>query len=54
VDGFQAPYKKKSEVDANYKRMVVYGCKPIHAKAVHLGIASHNLFDIAFALLFTL
>ncbi len=47
----QAPYKKKSDVDANYKKMVVYGCDPAHAKAVHLGIASHNLFDIAFALL---
>ncbi|HEY5259523.1 MAG TPA: bifunctional proline dehydrogenase/L-glutamate gamma-semialdehyde dehydrogenase, partial [Rhabdochlamydiaceae bacterium] len=47
----QAPYTKKNDVDANYKRMVVYGCKPEHAKAVHLGIASHNLFDIAFALL---
>lgn len=47
----QAPYKKKSDVDANYKRMVSYGCKPDHARAVHLGIASHNLFDIAYSLL---
>lgn len=47
----QTPYKSKPEVDANYKRMVLYGCKPEHAKAVHLGIASHNLFDIAFAML---
>jgi len=47
----QAPYKKKSDVDANYKKMVLYGCEPAHAHAVHLGIASHNLFDIAFALL---
>jgi RHH-type proline utilization regulon transcriptional repressor/proline dehydrogenase/delta 1-pyrroline-5-carboxylate dehydrogenase len=48
---FQAPYKKKADVDANYKRMVSFGCEPEHAKAVHLGIASHNLFDIAYALL---
>lgn len=47
----QAPYTTKSDVDANYKRMVLYGCIPEHARAVHLGIASHNLFDIAFAML---
>ncbi len=47
----QTPYKTKIEVDANYKRMVLYGCKKEHAEAVHLGIASHNLFDIAFAML---
>jgi RHH-type proline utilization regulon transcriptional repressor/proline dehydrogenase/delta 1-pyrroline-5-carboxylate dehydrogenase len=47
----QAPYTTKAEVDANYKRMVAYGCLPDHAAAVHLGIGSHNLFDIAYALL---
>lgn len=47
----QAPYLTKSEVDANYKRMMMYGCQPEHARAVHLGIGSHNLFDIAYALL---
>ena len=47
----QAPYETKAEVDANYKRMVEYGCRPRHAAAVHLGIASHNLFDIAYGLL---
>lgn len=47
----QAPYKTKLEVDANYKRMVLFGCKLENAKAAHLGIASHNLFDISFALL---
>jgi len=47
----QTPFKTKLEVDANYKRMVVYGCKKEHAEAVHLGIASHNLFDIAYAML---
>ncbi|MBY0530222.1 MAG: bifunctional proline dehydrogenase/L-glutamate gamma-semialdehyde dehydrogenase [Rhabdochlamydiaceae bacterium] len=50
-DWGQAPYTKKSDVDANYKRMVTYGCLPPHAKAVHLGIGSHNLFDIAYAML---
>ena len=47
----QAPYTSKLEVDANFKRMVAYGCQPIHAEAVHLGIASHNLFDIAYGFL---
>ncbi len=47
----QAPYSDKGEVDANFKRMILYGMKPEHARAVHLGIGSHNLFDIAFALL---
>lgn len=47
----QAPYDKKSDVDANYKCMVAYGCQPEHAKAANLGIGSHNLFDIAYALL---
>ncbi|MEN9653948.1 MAG: putative proline dehydrogenase/delta-pyrroline-5-carboxylate dehydrogenase, partial [Chlamydiota bacterium] len=47
----QAPYMTKVEVDANYKRMVMYGMMPDHARAVHLGVASHNLFDIAFAML---
>lgn len=47
----QAPYTSKADVDANFKRMVTYGCKKEHAKAAHLGIGSHNLFDIAYALL---
>lgn len=47
----QAPYRTKAEVDANYKRMVSYGSMHEHAKAVHLGIGSHNLFDIAYAML---
>ncbi|PYM68660.1 MAG: proline dehydrogenase, partial [Candidatus Rokuibacteriota bacterium] len=46
----QAPYGTKPEVDANYKRMLEYGCRPEHAEAVHLGVASHNLFDIAYGL----
>lgn len=46
----QAPYRSKAEVDANYKRMVTYGCQPDHIRAVNLGIASHNLFDLAYAL----
>ena len=47
----QAPYRQKMEVDANYKRMVEYACDARHTKAVHTGVASHNLFDIAYAML---
>ncbi len=47
----QATYDSKHAVDANYKRMLHYGCLPAHARAVNLGVASHNLFDIAHALL---
>src|SRR5262245_10942941 len=47
----QAPFERKAEVDANYTRMLEYGCRPEHAEAVHLGVASHNLFDIAYGLL---
>ncbi|MGE5196389.1 MAG: bifunctional proline dehydrogenase/L-glutamate gamma-semialdehyde dehydrogenase, partial [Anaerolineae bacterium] len=47
----QAPYKTKEDVDANYKRMITYACIPDHAKVVHIGVGSHNLFDIAYAML---
>jgi RHH-type proline utilization regulon transcriptional repressor/proline dehydrogenase/delta 1-pyrroline-5-carboxylate dehydrogenase len=46
-----APYHSKVEVDANFKRMLHEGCKPENARAVRLGVASHNLFDIAYGLL---
>jgi RHH-type proline utilization regulon transcriptional repressor/proline dehydrogenase/delta 1-pyrroline-5-carboxylate dehydrogenase len=47
----QAPFTSKADVDANFKRMVEYGCRPDHAAAVRVGIASHNLFDVAYGLL---
>lgn len=47
----QAPYRSKVETDANYKRMVRYGLRTEHNQAVHLGIASHNLFDLAYAMI---
>lgn len=47
----QAPYTSKLQVDANYKRMLEYGMRPEHAAAVRFGVASHNLFEIAFAML---
>lgn len=47
----EATYDNKADVDANYKRMVTYGCEAQNACAAHLGIASHNLFDVAYAML---
>ena len=47
----QAPYNSKHEVDANYKRMLEFGMQPDNARCVRIGVASHNLFDIAYALL---
>src|SRR5262249_60256087 len=41
----QAPYTTKAEVDANFKRMVAYACQVEHARAVHVGTATHNPFD---------
>ncbi len=46
----QAPYTTKVETDANYKRMVHEAMKPENLAAVRLGVASHNLFDLAYAL----
>lgn len=47
----QAPYGQKHDVDACFKKMVTYGCEPERARAVNLGIGSHNIFDIAWSLL---
>ncbi|MDA8310493.1 MAG: proline dehydrogenase family protein [Actinomycetota bacterium] len=46
----QAPYPTKAEVDANYKRMLDLALRPENAGAVRIGVASHNLFDVAWAL----
>lgn len=46
----QAPYRTKRETDANYKRMVETALAPANLDAVRVGIASHNLFDLAYPL----
>lgn len=46
----QAPFKSKLETDANYLRMLHYGMQPENIAAVRLGIASHNLFTLAYGL----
>ncbi len=45
----QAPYVSKAEVDANYKRCLDWVLRSEHMGAVHIGLASHNLFDVAWA-----
>ena len=46
----QAPYETKADTDANYKRMLHEGFRADNLAAVKLGVASHNLFDVAYAL----
>ena len=46
----QAPYKTKLETDANYLRMLTEGFRPENLAAVRLGIASHNVFSLAYGL----
>ena len=47
----QAPYQTKLETDANFKRMVREALRAENAAGLRVGIASHNLFDVALALL---
>jgi len=47
----QAPFTSKRDTDANYKRMLQRLFEPDVGSAVRIGIASHNLFDIALAML---
>ncbi len=46
----QAPFKSKTETDANFKRMLEEGMRGENRAAVRLGVASHNLFDLAYGL----
>ncbi len=46
----QAPYATKHEVDASFKRLIESALEPRWATAVRVGVASHNLFDIAWAM----
>lgn len=44
-----ATYDTKQDSDTNYKRVLHWSMTPEHTYAVKLGIAGHNLFDIAHA-----
>ncbi len=45
-----APYRTKSDVDASYVRLIDAALRPEHSKAVRIGIASHNLFHMTWAI----
>ena len=45
----QAPFTSKSQVDANYKKMLDWVLHPEHCESMSIGVATHNLFDIAWA-----
>ena len=45
-----ATYTEKLDTDSNYKIMAEYGLRPENAGCVHIGAASHNLFELAYAL----
>ena len=44
-----APYVSKQQTDANLIRMLHFALTPRHTDAVRVSVASHNLFDVAFA-----
>lgn len=44
-----ATYGSKLDSDANYIRCLDFALRPEHTAAVRIGVAGHNLFDIAYA-----
>ncbi|QCU77206.1 aldehyde dehydrogenase family protein [Citricoccus sp. SGAir0253] len=44
-----ATYGSKQATDTNYKRVLNYALTPEHVRNVRIGVAGHNLFDIALA-----
>jgi RHH-type proline utilization regulon transcriptional repressor/proline dehydrogenase/delta 1-pyrroline-5-carboxylate dehydrogenase len=48
-DWEQAPYADKPEVDAHYVRLVRRALDPDRTGALRVGVASHNLFHVAYA-----
>ena len=44
-------FTEKNDTDMHYKQMLHYGMSEQRCTSVRLGIASHNLFDIAYAML---
>ncbi|MBN9605511.1 MAG: proline dehydrogenase family protein [Actinomycetales bacterium] len=50
IHGWQlATWGSKQSTDAHYKRMLDWALTPRNASAVRLGVAGHNLFDLAYA-----
>ncbi|MEX2423054.1 MAG: bifunctional proline dehydrogenase/L-glutamate gamma-semialdehyde dehydrogenase [Acidimicrobiia bacterium] len=46
-----APYGSKLETDANFKRCLDWAFTPHALEGMRIGVASHNLFDVAWAML---
>ncbi|MBO1030800.1 bifunctional proline dehydrogenase/L-glutamate gamma-semialdehyde dehydrogenase [Tessaracoccus sp. SD287] len=44
-----ATWPTKQQTDTNYKRVLDWALRPERADAIRLGVAGHNLFDIAWA-----
>ncbi|MDR0454074.1 MAG: bifunctional proline dehydrogenase/L-glutamate gamma-semialdehyde dehydrogenase [Deferribacteraceae bacterium] len=42
-------YEDKLDSDANFKKNIMYMLSRDNAPSVHVGVASHNIFDLAFA-----
>ncbi|WP_026534791.1 proline dehydrogenase family protein [Arthrobacter sp. H14] len=49
-----ATFDSKQDTDTNYKRVLDWALRPENMEAVRLGVAGHNLFDLAFARLLSL
>lgn len=45
-----APYTQKVHTDANFKKLLLQALSLDKLKSLNLGIASHNIFDLAFGL----
>ena len=45
----QATFLSKQDTDTNYKRVLDWAMTPERIDAVRLGVAGHNLFDVAYA-----
>jgi RHH-type proline utilization regulon transcriptional repressor/proline dehydrogenase/delta 1-pyrroline-5-carboxylate dehydrogenase len=45
-----APYTQKVQTDANYKKILYKAFEGNKLQSCNLGVASHNIFDLAFAL----
>jgi RHH-type proline utilization regulon transcriptional repressor/proline dehydrogenase/delta 1-pyrroline-5-carboxylate dehydrogenase len=45
-----APYPSKADVDASFKALTDSALRPEWADSLRIGLASHNLFDVAWAL----
>ena len=49
--GWEVPiYATKSDVDANYKRMLELVLEPKNKQCIRVGVASHNVFEVSWAI----